>query len=110
MVELLTKQQIRNAAQRQFNGVKEGEKVTKKMAYEMLEKSFPDESPSRLHQLAQEADKDSTHEVILENFMVIVDFLLNEEKQPNDDEFPDDEEIDQHIQAQIEHYDDLIRP
>ncbi|CAF2193189.1 unnamed protein product [Rotaria magnacalcarata] len=50
---------------------------------------------SRLHQLVKEADKDGMNKVLLENFMVVVDFLLNE-KQPNeDDEFPDDEETDQ---------------
>ncbi|CAF2139096.1 unnamed protein product [Rotaria magnacalcarata] len=62
----------------------------------MLKKSFPDKPPSRLHQLVKEADKDGMNKVLLENFMVVVDFFLNEEKQPNeDDEFPDDEETDQ---------------
>ncbi|CAF1570456.1 unnamed protein product, partial [Rotaria magnacalcarata] len=59
MVELLTKQQIRNVAQRQFNTIKEEDKVTKNMAciytimilkkysnhlllVELLKKSFPD--------------------------------------------------------------------
>ncbi|CAF1371701.1 unnamed protein product [Rotaria sordida] len=77
MVELLTKQQIRNAAERQF----------KKYTYKY---------------------RIGINEVILENFMVIVDFLLNEEKQPNeDDDFPDDEEIDQRYKDFVDKISDL---
>ncbi|CAF1088494.1 unnamed protein product [Rotaria magnacalcarata] len=79
MAELLTKQQIHNVAERQFKKVKEEKaKVTKNMAYDILKTFFPDESPSRLHQLVKEADKDDMKELFI--------YYIMRKKKEQDDE------------------------
>ncbi|CAF1246205.1 unnamed protein product [Adineta steineri] len=50
--------------------------------FENLVKKYP----GRLHQLIYDADKDRTDNVELEDFMKIVDDLLNQEKDDDDDD------------------------
>ncbi|CAF4008320.1 unnamed protein product [Adineta steineri] len=95
MDESLTKSQKYLFMEREFIKTKEKEKIMKtKMSYDILKKFFGDKSNNRLYQLVNEADKDGTDNVELEDFMKIVDDLLNQEKDDDDDDFLDDESYD----------------
>ncbi|CAF1246412.1 unnamed protein product [Adineta steineri] len=88
MDESLTKSQKYLFMEREFIKTKEKEKIMKtKMSYDILKKFFGDKSNNRLYQLVNEADKDGTDNVELEDFMKIVDDLLNQEKDDDDDDF-----------------------
>ncbi|CAF1363073.1 unnamed protein product [Adineta steineri] len=95
MADNLTKQQVYSYAERDFKKVEEEKvHVTQQTAHAILKKFFPDKSHHRLLQLIQESDLDGIDQIESEQFMTIVNQLLNEDDDEKDDDFPDDESYD----------------